>query len=366
MDGQNFSITQLEVLKAIDESIPIYTFIKKDVWDDHYKYEQLKKEKKEKSISFSSIQKKETAEYIFEFINFIRRRKKNNAIYPFDDAKEIKDVLRKQWAGYFQKVLKEQKNEYSEAVKKVESNFSIINYIFIAILILIAIFTWIFIGFPNLITISTFLFGIILNGILPIIRRKRERAIREEFRSKDISLAREITLLFKSIIEDTQENIIINSIAKDNEIAQFKIYRVLQNTVDNVVRMFSDFFNIEIMTYIHLANGCNFKSFNIEFSETNEMIDFISSAKKEYALKKLDNGNIVLYYPIKARNTYNETIPKEFTPYVGSFCLILSTHTLLKESETIKAFNVFSELLYLYLTTYNNWRDIEQFWDDRK
>ena len=39
------SVTQLEVLKAIESSMPVYTFIDKQVWHDHLLYEKTKEAK---------------------------------------------------------------------------------------------------------------------------------------------------------------------------------------------------------------------------------------------------------------------------------------------------------------------------------
>ena len=66
------SVTQLEVLKAIESSMPVYTFIDKRVWHDHSLYEKNKSSDIIDKIIFPSIEKQETAKYIFNFINFVR------------------------------------------------------------------------------------------------------------------------------------------------------------------------------------------------------------------------------------------------------------------------------------------------------
>lgn len=107
---ENLSITQLEVLKAIEESIPIYTFIDKKVWHDHELYEKNNDKPYIDEIVFPSIEKQETAKFIFNFINFIRLRIKGNNIFTFEKIQDIQDTLKKQWASYFQKLLNEQRN----------------------------------------------------------------------------------------------------------------------------------------------------------------------------------------------------------------------------------------------------------------
>jgi hypothetical protein len=101
------SVTQLEVLKAIDCEIPVFAFVGEKVWHDHLVYER-NKEMAEK-IKFPSIDKPETAKFIFEFINFLRQRVKGNALISFARVEDIENHLRKQWSSYFQRLLREQR-----------------------------------------------------------------------------------------------------------------------------------------------------------------------------------------------------------------------------------------------------------------
>lgn len=112
----NLSVTQLEVLKAIESSIPVYTFIDKRVWHDHEVYEKNRKSEIIDKIIFPSIEKQETAKYIFSFINFIRLRTNNNNIFKFEKGQDIEEILRKQWSGYFQRLLNEER--YAEIERK--------------------------------------------------------------------------------------------------------------------------------------------------------------------------------------------------------------------------------------------------------
>ncbi|MDV8110395.1 DUF4062 domain-containing protein [Bacillus sp. BAU-SS-2023] len=114
------SITQLEVLKAIEESIPVYTFIEQKVWHDHQLYQKNKNKDIIKQIDFPSIDKQDTAEYIFEFINFVRLRSKGNNIFTFNKIDDIENVLKKQWSSYFQRLLSEQRYNYIQG-KRIEN-----------------------------------------------------------------------------------------------------------------------------------------------------------------------------------------------------------------------------------------------------
>ena len=113
-DKDNLSVTQLEVLTAIENSIPIYTFIEKRVWHDHALYEKNKTSDIINKIVFPSIEKQDTAKYIFNFINFIRLRTKNNDIFTFEKCQDIEEILKKQWSNYFQRLLREQRYAESE------------------------------------------------------------------------------------------------------------------------------------------------------------------------------------------------------------------------------------------------------------
>lgn len=110
------SITQLEILKAAEQSIPVYAFVDEKVFHDHHVYEKNKgKPEIIDAIEFPSIQKKDTAKYIFEFINFLTHRTHNNSISPFSRLDEIKDNLIGQWSQLFQRLLSEHRSRGVES-----------------------------------------------------------------------------------------------------------------------------------------------------------------------------------------------------------------------------------------------------------
>lgn len=106
---ENISITQLEVLKAIEESIPIFTFVDDRVWNDHATYEKNKNKSIIDQVEFSSIEKPKTARYIFEFINFLRHRSSNNGVTPFSRYSDLEEFLSQQWSAFFKRLLNEQR-----------------------------------------------------------------------------------------------------------------------------------------------------------------------------------------------------------------------------------------------------------------
>lgn len=116
---ENISITQLEVLKAVELEIPIFTFIDGRLWGDHELYEKNKAKGIVKEIEFPSIEKPETAEFIFEFVNFLRHRTRGNSINTFAKFEDIEETLKKQWAGLLQKLLNEVRNKQIE-LKRID------------------------------------------------------------------------------------------------------------------------------------------------------------------------------------------------------------------------------------------------------
>lgn len=110
----DISITQLEVLKAIEKSIPIFSFVDERVANNHLDYEKNKNKSFIDEWNFSSIEKPETAKFIFEFINFLRHRSINNGITNYAKYQDIEDALRRQWSGLFQRLLAEQRNKQVE------------------------------------------------------------------------------------------------------------------------------------------------------------------------------------------------------------------------------------------------------------
>lgn len=115
-EDKPISITQLEVLKAIENNIPIYPFVEKKVYYEHEVYEKNKDNPDIiNNIVFPAIDKQDTAQYIFGFLNYIRLRKSGNQFFQFDRLQDIENVLKKQWSAYFQRLLYEQRNRDEEA-----------------------------------------------------------------------------------------------------------------------------------------------------------------------------------------------------------------------------------------------------------
>lgn len=118
-NNDKLSVTQYEILKAVEEDIPVYCFVEEQVFHDHLVYEKNKGDEAIiKRMQFPSIEKNETAPYIFEFINFLRSRTHNNAVFSFGKLDDIEDCLLKQWSNLFQSLLSQSKSE-SESSKQM-------------------------------------------------------------------------------------------------------------------------------------------------------------------------------------------------------------------------------------------------------
>lgn len=117
---ENVSVTQLEILKAVEEGLPVFTFVDDRVWHDHALYEKNKSKSIISEITFPSIEKAETAKFIFEFINFLRHRTRGNSVFPFAKFQDIEEVLRRQWSALFQRLLAEQRRRDLET-KRIDA-----------------------------------------------------------------------------------------------------------------------------------------------------------------------------------------------------------------------------------------------------
>jgi hypothetical protein len=93
------SITNAEYAAAVQSGSPVFAFVKQDVLNDHNVWQRNRNFAFAKDIHFPSIEKQEHAEDIFKFIDTVRLAPTNNGMFGFRLAKDIHEILRKQWAG---------------------------------------------------------------------------------------------------------------------------------------------------------------------------------------------------------------------------------------------------------------------------
>lgn len=113
------SIVNAEYDAAIQVSIPIVSFVKKDVWDNHLFFKKNHQKDTECIIEYPAIENQKTAIKIFEFIDRVRLAEKNNGIFTFSNSKEIVDTLKKQFAGMiYNHLIHERKINYTNILNE--------------------------------------------------------------------------------------------------------------------------------------------------------------------------------------------------------------------------------------------------------
>ena len=95
------SITNAEYEAARKSNIPVFTYIRNGVLNNHHIYRENKNQEFVNEINYPAIDKQSDAENIFSFIDDVRRSPINNAFEGFDNFNEIESHIRKQWAGMF-------------------------------------------------------------------------------------------------------------------------------------------------------------------------------------------------------------------------------------------------------------------------
>lgn len=99
------SITNAEYSAAREQGLPIFTFVKQDVLNDHNIWQRNKGQPFVADITYPSIERQEHAIEIFNFIDQVRSTPTNNGFFGFRFTKDILEFLRKQWASMFYEYL---------------------------------------------------------------------------------------------------------------------------------------------------------------------------------------------------------------------------------------------------------------------
>ena len=93
------SVTNAEYDAAMKCGIPVFTYIKKDVLENHHFYQVNRDKSCVVELDFPALQKNADAPSIFNFINSVRGASINNAYEGFEVVRDIEIHLRKQWAS---------------------------------------------------------------------------------------------------------------------------------------------------------------------------------------------------------------------------------------------------------------------------
>lgn len=103
-----FSITHFEILKAIEQNIPIYVFIKDKIANFYDFY--IQNNQTNPLLTFPDFSLAET-KYLAEFITILKRRKTNNSIFEYSNYIDIESQLKQQLAMKFRNLLLKEKSE---------------------------------------------------------------------------------------------------------------------------------------------------------------------------------------------------------------------------------------------------------------
>lgn len=113
-----YSITQKELKNALEQNKQVYIFIEKNVLAE---YETYKINKDVEGIQFRHADDRK----VYEFLDEIYQLPRNNPIFGFESSQEIIKLLRDQWAGLFQRLLKnEEETSQIEIIKSLKATVS--------------------------------------------------------------------------------------------------------------------------------------------------------------------------------------------------------------------------------------------------
>lgn len=98
-----YSITQKELRNALELNKQVYVFIEKNVMAE---YETYKINKDIEGIKFKHADNRK----VYEFLDEVYQLPRNNPIFGFDSSQEIIRILKEQWSGLFQRLLKNEED----------------------------------------------------------------------------------------------------------------------------------------------------------------------------------------------------------------------------------------------------------------
>lgn len=93
------SITNAEYAAARELGIPVFTFVRQDVLNDHNIWQRNREQPFAMQIVYPSVDKQEHALDIFGFVDQVRLAPTNNGVFGFRLSREIFETLRKQWSS---------------------------------------------------------------------------------------------------------------------------------------------------------------------------------------------------------------------------------------------------------------------------
>lgn len=97
------SITRKEFSKAHDADIPVFVLIEHGVFSE---YQTYLRNKENKTVTYAHVD----SVRVFQFIEYIYSKQRNNPVNSFEKGADIELWLREQWAGIFQELLRQRKD----------------------------------------------------------------------------------------------------------------------------------------------------------------------------------------------------------------------------------------------------------------
>ena len=113
-EGNGESITQAEYNKARELGLPVFSFVKADVFDAQHIYKENIKANNEdfaKQIQYPAIEKQKDAASIFNFIESVHRATENNAIETYQSFTDIESHLKNNGLECFTLFFKNEKKK---------------------------------------------------------------------------------------------------------------------------------------------------------------------------------------------------------------------------------------------------------------
>jgi hypothetical protein len=116
------SVTRKEFESANSHGVPTYILVEKSVMSE---YETFKKNRENTTIEYAHVD----SVNIFNFLDDILNKGKNNPLFQFEQPQEIENWLKSQWSGYFRTLLenKSQNKQLNSLSKQVGELNSINN-----------------------------------------------------------------------------------------------------------------------------------------------------------------------------------------------------------------------------------------------
>lgn len=101
-DGdRSVSVTQAEAVSAVAQGIPILAFVDSAAHHDYFVHQRNKGQSFARKIIYPSVSQPDTAEYIFDFLDYLQGRSQNNAVVTFDRMEDICSTCKSSGRAYF-------------------------------------------------------------------------------------------------------------------------------------------------------------------------------------------------------------------------------------------------------------------------